>query len=209
MIQYLRLHICAVASSQNLFALDCSAKEMKWLVLIYQLDKCGVTWMLSLPLIKIWTTLLLRRRLMGKTASSARINRAFHLLVFPCSCVFKFEPVREPDACIRLLQRKSWVPSHPEDRLTNPDWPYSMSRAFSCVLVLPPNWKKKKKGKKKEAVLIEGRSRIGNVPAGAKERGWISHWSDSQREESGEAWAQDQLWLSSINNQGPAFVNYL
>lgn len=96
MIQYLRLHICAVASLQNLFALHCSAKEMKWLVLIYQLDKYGVTWMLSLPLIKIWTTLLLRRRLMGKTASSARINRAFHLLVFPCSCVFKFEPVREP-----------------------------------------------------------------------------------------------------------------
>lgn len=128
------------------------------------------------PLIKIWTTLLLRRCPMGKTASYARINRASHLLVFPCSCVFKFEPVREPDACICLLQRKSWVPSRPEDRLTKPDWPYSMSRAFGCVFVPPPNLKKKKK-----AVMIEGRSRIGNAPAGAKARGWITHWSERER----------------------------
>lgn len=156
------------------------------------------------PLITIWTTLLLWRGLLGKTASFARINRAFHLLVFPCSRVFKFEPVW--DARIRLLQRKSWVASHPEDWQIQTDLSQCQSvwlRVWEC-----PSTQLKKRGWGRGGLFDDTRQELGlemflqqrrlNLPL-------ISDAAQQLSEASGEPRPQQRLWLSSINNQGARF----
>lgn len=155
------------------------------------------------PLITIRTTLLIWRGLLGKTASFARINRAFHLLVFPCSRVFKFEPVW--DARIRLLQRKSWVASHPDDWQIQTDLIQCQSvwlRVWECAAT------QLQKVGGGDCVMIQGRS--WDWKCSRSSDGWICPWSlmlhsSTQTEASGEPRQKQRLWLSSINNQGAHF----
>lgn len=118
-----------------------------------------------------------------KTASSARVNRAFHLLVFPWSCVFKFEPVQEPEpASVYCRENLGFHPILKTDWQIQTDLIQCQELLAACLCCHP------KKKKEEEAAMIEGRSRNGNVSAGAKDRSWISPWSEnSQREESEQA----------------------
>lgn len=180
--------------------------EMKWLVLIYQPDKCGYLDAPTVqPLITMWTTLLLWRSLLGKRASFARINRPFHLLVFPRSYVFKFEPAW--DTRIRLLQRTSWVASRSEDWQIQTDLIQCQSVWLRVCECATTQLKKGGEG----GSFDDTRQELGLemfLPQWRLNLCLISELMlhrSSQTEANGEPWSQQRLWLSSINNQWARF----